>query len=92
MKDEYRDTLVVSLFDLMIMSEFIQTEDEWIEYLKVHNEIYEKNFTFMDEIDILNGFLNYDLVDQIHAAKTGIIRFGTKEIDDEYNVCLKWNS
>lgn len=89
MKEEYRDTLVVSLFDLMIMSEFIQSEDEWINYLEIHNEIYEKNFTFMDEIDILNGFVNFDLVEQIHRGKTGIIRFGSKEIDDEYNTYLK---
>ncbi len=85
MEEEYKDTLIVSLFDLMIISEFIQSEDEWIEYLKIHNEIYEKDFLFMDEIDILNGFVNYDLVDQIHRGKTDIIRFGTKEIDEEYN-------
>lgn len=84
MKEEYRDTLVVSLFDLMVMSDFIESEDEWIEYLNIHNEIYAKKFKFMDELEVLNGFLNFDLVRQVHKNKTGIIGFGTKEIDDEY--------
>lgn len=84
MKEEYRDTFVVSLFDLMVMSDFIQSEDEWIEYLNIHNEIYAKKFKFMDELEVLNGFLNFDMVRQIHKNKTGIIGFGTKEIDNEY--------
>lgn len=84
MKEEYRDTLVISLFDLMVMSDFIQSEDEWIEYLNIHNEIYAKKFKFMDELEVLNGFINHDMVKQVHKNKTGIIGYGTKEIDDEY--------
>lgn len=91
MKEEYRNTLVISLFDLMVVSDFIQSEDEWIEYLNIHNEIYAKNFQFMDELDVLNGFLNFDMVEQIHKNKNGIIGFGSKEIDQEYISDIKLN-
>lgn len=84
MKEEYRNTWIVSLFDLMIFADFIESEDEFIHYLDMHNEIYRKGFTFNDEIDVLNGFINFDLEKQVSRLKGGQIAYGSKEIDEEY--------
>lgn len=84
-KEEYRDTFMVSLFDLMIIADFITDEDEFCKYLDVHNMLYAKKFTFHDEIDVLNGFLNFDLVEKVNRLKGGIIAYGSKEIDVEYS-------
>lgn len=92
MKEEYRDTFMVSLFDLMIISDFITDEEEFCNYLDVHNQLYEKNFSFHDEIDVLNGFLNYDLEEKVNQLKGGIIAYGSKEIDEEYSNFLLINN
>lgn len=92
MLEEYRNTFIVSLFDLKIISEFIQSEDELIDYLNVHNEINMKGLKFYDEIELLNGFLHYDLVEKVKKQTKGmIIRYGTNEIDEEYTNDLKLN-
>jgi hypothetical protein len=84
MKDEYRDTWIVSLFDLMVFADFIESEEEFIKYLDMHNTLYSNHSTFYDEIDLLNGFVNYDLVEKVKPGKALIIQPGSAEIDDEY--------
>ena len=84
LKEEYRDTWIVSLFDLMVVADFIEDEEEFIKYLNMHNEIYRKGFVFTDEIELLNGFLNYNLEDSVKRLDGGRIAYGTKEIDEEY--------
>lgn len=85
MKEEYRDTFMVSLFDLMIIADFISDEKEFCDYLDIHNKLYAKHFMFHDEIDVLNGFLNFDLVEKVNKLNGGIIAYGSKEIDEEYS-------
>lgn len=85
MEEHYRDTWIVSLFDLMVCSEYFKDEEEFISYLNVHNAIYANHCIFYDELDVLNGFLNYDLVDQIKKAKSSIIYYGHKEIDEDFD-------
>ena len=84
MKDEYRDTWIVSLFDLMIFADFIESEEEFIKYLVMHKTLYSNHSTFYDEIDLLNGFVNYDLAEKVKPGKALIIQPGSSEIDDEY--------
>lgn len=85
MEERYRDTWIVSLFDLMVCSEYFNDEEEFISYLDTHNVIYANHCTFYDELDVLNGFLNYDLVDQMKTAKSSIIVYGHAEIDEDFN-------
>ena len=84
MKDEYRDTWIVSLFDLMVFADFIESEEEFIKYLDMHNTLYSNHSTFYDEIDLLNGFVNYDLVEKVKPGKSMVIQLGSSEIDEEY--------
>ena len=84
MVDDFRDTWIVSLFDLMVFSDFIESENEFLEYLNLHKIIYSNHSTFFDEIDLLNGFINYDLAKKVRPDRALIIQFGTSEIDEEY--------
>lgn len=84
MEESYRDTWIVSLFDLMVCSDFFDLEEEFIEYLDMHKMIYANHCTFTDELDLLGGFLNEDLDRKIKPGKSVIIMGGTQYIDDEY--------
>lgn len=84
MAEEYRDTWIVSLFDLMIFADFIQSEEEFIAYLEMHKTIYSNHCTFIDEIDLLNGFVNHDLSKKVKPGMPLIIQCGSLEIDEEY--------
>jgi hypothetical protein len=54
---DYRWTWIVSLYDLMIFSDLIESESDFKEYLKYRMELYERNdVEFHDEIDILGYF------------------------------------
>ena len=74
----------MSLFDLMVFADFIESEEEFIKYLDMHKTLYSNHSTFYDEIDLLNGFVNYDLVEKVKPGKALIIQPGAAEIDDEY--------
>jgi len=53
---DFKWTWIVSLYDLMIFADLIQSEDEFKEYLIHRIALYDRNdIEFMDEIDIL-GF------------------------------------
>ena len=84
LKENYRDTWIVSLFDLMVFSDFIESEREFLEYLDMHKIIYSNHSTFIDEVDLLNGFVNHDLAKKVKVGKPMIIRCGSYEIDEEY--------
>ena len=83
--DDYRDTWIVSLFDLMVFSDFIESEDEFMEYLEIHKVINSNHSTFFDEIDLLNGFINYDLAKRVKPTVPLMIQYGSSEIDEEYS-------
>ena len=84
MEEEYRDTWIVSLFDLMVFADFIQSEEELIAYLEMHKTIYANHSTFIDEIDLLNGFVNHDLAKMVKPGRPMIVQCGSIEIDEEY--------
>lgn len=53
---DFKWTWIVSLFDLMIFADLIQSEDQFKEYLTYRIALYDRNdIEFIDEIDIL-GF------------------------------------
>lgn len=84
MKDSYRDTWIVSLFDLMVCADFIESEDEFIDYLELHKTLYSNHSTFNDELDVLNGFINEDLARKVKPGKPIMLVGGAEEIDKEY--------
>lgn len=80
----YRETWVVSLFDLMVVADFIESEDEFMSYLDMRKIINTNHSTFFDELDILAQFLNHNLKDKISPDQPAIIEGGSEEIDEEY--------
>ncbi len=89
MEESYRDTWIVSLFDLMVCSDFFESEDEFIRYLEMHKMIYANHSSFTDELDLLGGFLNEDLDKRIKPGKANIIVGGTQYFDEEYSKDFK---
>ena len=79
---------IVSLFDLMVCSEFFRSEDEFIAYLDMHKTIYANHSTFHDELDLLGRFLNDDLADKVKLDVPMLILDGHQDIDEEYNPVL----
>lgn len=54
----FKWTWIVSLYDLMIFADLIETENDFKEYLAYRIELYDRDDTeFTDEIDILGFFL-----------------------------------
>ncbi len=84
MKDIYRDTWLVSLFDLMVIAEQIKSEIDFIKYLEMHKSIYSENSVFYDELDLLSGFLYDDLYEKVKTNKSRVIIGGTERIDEMY--------
>ncbi|TDW52493.1 hypothetical protein EV144_1011183 [Flavobacterium sp. 270] len=74
-----------SLFDLMIFSEIIENEDDFIEYLEKRIPLYNNpNIDVDDEIDFLGYFLDTgDLVDRKALKKVSSFRLNkaSQEID-----------
>ena len=84
MEERFRDTWVVSLFDLMVVADFVESEDEFLSYLDMRKIINTNHSTFHDELDLLGQFLNANLADKVIANKPMKIIGGSSDIDEEY--------
>lgn len=84
MEERFRDTWVVSLFDLMVVADFVESEDEFLSYLDMRKIINTNHGTFHDELDLLGQFLNENLADKVIANKPMMIIGGSSDIDKEY--------
>lgn len=70
--EDYKWTWIVSLYDLMIFSELIESENDFKEYLEYRIGLYDRNdIEFSDEIDILGFFMdgNFPLEMEAEEAK-----------------------
>ena len=84
LEENDRDIWIVSLFDLMVVADFINSEEEFISYLEMHKIIYLSHSVFNDEMDILSGFLNDDLAQKVRLNKKLVVMGGSELIDEEY--------
>ena len=84
MEERFRDTWVVSLFDLMVVADFVESEDEFLSYLDMRKIINTNHSTFHDELDLLGQFLNDNLSDKVIPNKSMMIIGGSNDIDEEY--------
>lgn len=84
---DYKWTWIVSLYDLMIFSDLIETEQDFKEYLKHRLSLYEReDIQFLDEIDILGYYFDGKfplppIVENQHISMIGY----KDEIDTYYN-------
>lgn len=84
MENRYRDTWIVSLFDLMACAPFIKSEDDFINYLEMHNGLSLNHCIYYDELDVLNGFLNSNMVDLVKSGKQLTVAPDHKVIDEYF--------
>lgn len=84
-EERYRDTWMVSLFDLMVVSDFLESEDEFLSYLDMHKLINTNHSVFFDELDVLSQFLNDDLSNKVKPNTPIRIIGGANNIDSEYS-------
>lgn len=84
MEEHFRDTWAVSLFDLMVVADFVESEDEFLSYLDMRKIINTNHSTFHDELDLLGQFLNENLADKVTSDKPMKIIGGSGDIDEEY--------
>lgn len=85
MKEQYKDTWIISLFDLMAVSDFIESEDEFLAYLEMHKMVNTNHCTYCDELDLLGQFLNNNLANKVKNGKPLNIIGGHEDIDAEYS-------
>ena len=50
----------------------------------MHKMVYAKHFKYVDELDLLGGFLYHDLEKSIRRKSGGIIMGLKREIDETY--------
>jgi hypothetical protein len=84
---DYKWTWIVSLFDLMIFSDLIDSEASFLEYISNRLGLYERNdIQFSDEIDILGFYLDGNFPLSPPKANEFISMVGYKgDIDTYYN-------
>lgn len=86
LSSDFKWTWIVSLYDLMIFADIIESEDDLKIYLKNRINLYERNdIEFSDEIDILGFYLDgkFPLGAESEKNRTMIVHF-RKKIDDYY--------
>lgn len=87
-KNEVEFAWTCSLFDLMIFSEIIENENDFIEYLEKRLPLYNNpNINVDDEIDFLGYFLeNGELVDKKTLKKVTTYKLNktSQDIDNYF--------
>ena len=84
MEDLYRNTWIVSLYDLMVVSDYCKDERDFMLYLYLHNDIAMKNISWKDELDIFGQYLNNNLTQTISKVDDAMIVDGSEFFDEEY--------
>ncbi|MBK9420135.1 MAG: hypothetical protein IPN44_03670 [Flavobacteriales bacterium] len=85
LSESYRETWLLSLYDLMVFADIIESEGDLRDYLQHRMALNtRKDALFFDEIDILGFFLkgNFPLPDAVDGEVSQIIGF--KEDIDKY--------
>lgn len=86
MREDYRDTWIVSLYDIMVIADFCDNEDEFIAYLDLRMKISSCNTLFFDELDLYGQFINNDLSSKLaKGKKVDMILGGSEFFDEEYS-------
>lgn len=88
MEPDSKDTYVVSLFDLMVVSDKCKRKEELEKFLCLHEQLPDADIHYFDKLDVFGAFCEGQL-DRIIKRKGAYIHGFTKRLDDEYcNVAL----
>lgn len=83
-REEYKDTWLVSLFDLMVVVEYCQNDKEFMEYLRLREKVAEAEVYFWDELDIFAAFCQGRLENIIHQ-KNVVVTGLSSMFDEDYD-------
>lgn len=84
MQEEYKDTWIVSIFDLMVVAEYCQKSEDFKDYLDLREKVADADVMFSDELDLFAAFCQgklEDIVLQQHIPVFGL----SKMFDEDYN-------
>lgn len=84
MQPEYKDTWLISIFDLMVVVEFCQNEDEFKEYLSLRGKVADANLFFYDELDLFGAYCQGKMKSLLTQNNAIVIGF-SKMFDEEYD-------
>lgn len=84
MLDEYKDTWVVSVFDLMVVAEYCQNSSDFINYLNLREKVVDAEVLFCDELDLFAAYCQGKLKEVVES-KHGIVFDLAKMFDKDYN-------
>lgn len=86
LEKEHTDVWIISLFDLMVLSDWMADERELVSYIEMRQEINRRGIVYLDELVLYDGFCNYRLKSRIQANKScRIITGDTEFFDKEYS-------
>lgn len=84
MQDDYKDTWIVSIFDLMVVAEYCQNSKDFTDYLDLREKVADADVMFSDELDLFAAFCQEeleDIISQQHKFVFGL----AKMFDEDYN-------
>lgn len=84
MQEEYKDTWIISVFDLMVVAEYCQNSKDFTDYLDLRERVADANVLFCDELDLFAAFCQgklEDILSHKHAPVFGL----AKMFDEDYN-------
>jgi len=85
LSSDYQWTWIVSLYDLMIFSDLIESESDFQEYINYRLSLYERNdIQFSDEIDILGFYFEANFPLPPEKENERISMTGYKDEIDTY--------
>ena len=83
MEPDFKDTYVVSLFDLMVVSDKCKGKEGLEKYLFLHEQLPDADILYFDELEVFGAFCEGQL-DTIIKRKGAYINGFTKRLDEEY--------
>lgn len=85
------DSFVISLFDLMAILDNMKDENELIQYLEIHKEIFKNKIQYCDELDLFNHFKEGSLTEAVKNKGAFIAPIQPSKLDQKYHcnsICL----
>ena len=84
LKPEYWNVWPVSLYDLMVVTENIENEQSFIDYMEVHARIQKLEIEYNDELDLFGRFLQGTIENDIKKRPQMIVG-GSEIFDAKYS-------
>ena len=83
-REEYKDTWLISIFDLMVVVEYCQDDNDFMEYLCLREKVADSEIFFWDELDIFAAFCQGKLENIIHQKNVVVTGLSTM-FDEDYD-------